>query len=44
MSDDRFNVESGINILIGDLELSFGENEVFQKGGIIREHEGLARM
>ncbi|CAJ1342771.1 unnamed protein product, partial [Effrenium voratum] len=44
VSDEKFNVENGIKLLLKDLEVSFGENEVFCKGGIIREHESLTRL
>ena len=44
VSDEKFNVENGIKLLLKDLEVSFGEKEVFCKGGIIREHESLTRL
>eukprot|EP00913_Durusdinium_trenchii_P016912 g15900.t1 len=44
VEDSRYNTEHGISTLLADLEISFGEKELFRKGGLIREFESLVRM
>ena len=42
--DDRYNVANGIEVLLGDLEESFGERPLFRQGGVIREFESIGRI
>eukprot|EP00435_Cladocopium_sp_Y103_P067421 s73_g30.t1 len=42
--DDRYNHKNGIDTLLKDLGVSFGEKEVFRKGGLIREFESMVRV
>eukprot|EP00435_Cladocopium_sp_Y103_P012135 s282_g3.t1 len=44
VDDSRYNQKDGIEILLKDLGVSFGEREVFRKGGLIREFESLVRV
>ena len=44
VSDDRYNCENGIEILLKDLETSFGEKELFSQGGAIHEFENITRL
>ena len=42
--DNRYDVANGIDILLKDLETSFGERELFRQGGTIREFESISRL
>ena len=44
VDDSRYNQNNGIEVLLADLSVSFGEKEVFRKGGLIREFESLVRL
>ena len=44
ISDTRYNCPEGIELLLKDLEVSFGEKELFRQGGVIREFEGITRL
>ena len=44
IDDSRYNVENGIELLLQDLEASFGAKELFRQGGVIREFESLSRL
>ena len=44
VDDARFDCPEGIARLLSDLEVSFGERELFRQGGTIREFEALGRM
>ena len=44
VEDARFDCDDGIQLLLADLEQSFGERELFRQGGIIREFEAVGRM
>ena len=44
MDDARFDHPDGIGRLLSDLEVSFGEKEIFRQGGSIREFESIGRM
>ena len=44
VDDGRYNHSNGIETLLTDLAVSFGEKEVFRKGGLIREFESMVRM
>ena len=44
VEDSRYDQEQGIQTLLADLEISFGEKELFRKGGRIREFESLVRV
>ena len=43
IDDSRYNHPNGIDTLLEDLRVSFGEKEVFRKGGLIREFESMVR-
>eukprot|EP00913_Durusdinium_trenchii_P002873 g2660.t1 len=44
VSDDRYNCDRGLELLIEDLSVAFCEKELFRRGGLIREYESLTRM
>ena len=44
LDDSRYNVDNGIEVLLGDLEESFGERPLFRQGGAIREFESIGRI
>ena len=44
VDDSRFDCENGIQVLLDDLEVSFGEKELFRQGGVIREFESIGRL
>ena len=44
VDDSRFDHPEGIQRLLDDLEVSFGERELFRQGGVIREFESVGRM
>ncbi|CAE7314402.1 unnamed protein product, partial [Symbiodinium sp. CCMP2592] len=44
IDDSRFDHPDGISRLLADLEVSFGEREIFRQGGSIREFESIGRM
>ena len=44
IDDDRYNTPTGIETLLQDLGVSFGEKEIFRKGGLIREFESMVRV
>ena len=44
IEDSRYNVDNGIDLLLQDLSESFGEKEIFRKGGLIREFESMVRV
>lgn len=44
VGDERFDHEEGIQRLLDDLEVSFGERALFRQGGIIREFESIGRL
>ena len=44
VDDSRYDCPEGISILLKDLEVSFGEKEMFRQGGVIREFEGVTRL
>ncbi|CAE7949087.1 TY5A, partial [Symbiodinium sp. KB8] len=44
VDDARFDHPDGISRLLSDLEVSFGEKEIFRQGGSIREFESIGRM
>ena len=44
VDDSRYNCSEGIELLLKDLEVSFGEKELFRQGGVIREFEGITRL
>ncbi|CAE7442520.1 unnamed protein product [Symbiodinium natans] len=44
IDDSRFDHPDGISRLLQDLEVSFGERELFRQGGVIREFESIGRM
>ena len=44
VDDGRFDCENGIQVLLDDLEVSFGEKQIFRQGGIIREFESIGRL
>ena len=44
IDDSRYNCAEGIKLLLEDLEVSFGEKELFRQGGVIREFEGVTRL
>ena len=44
IDDDRYNTATGIETLLQDLGVSFGEKEIFRKGGLIREFESMVRV
>ena len=44
VDDERYNTDTGIQQLLDDLEISFGERELFRRGGLIREYESLTRV
>ena len=44
IDDARYNCPEGITLLLEDLEVSFGEKELFRQGGVIREFEGITRL
>lgn len=44
IDDSRYNHADGITTLLEDLAVSFGEKELFRKGGLIREFEGMVRV
>ena len=39
VSDDRYNCDRGLELLIEDLSVAFREKELFRRGGLIRECE-----
>ncbi|CAE7400538.1 GIP [Symbiodinium sp. CCMP2456] len=44
VDDARFDCPDGIDKLLKDLEVSFGERELFRQGGTIREFEQVCRL
>ncbi|CAE7806594.1 RE1, partial [Symbiodinium necroappetens] len=44
VEDSRYNVPNGIQVLLQDLERSFGAKEMFRQGGTIREFENVGRL
>ena len=44
IEDSRYNVDNGIELLLRDLERSFGAKEMFRQGGTIREFESIGRL
>ena len=44
IDDSRYNVENGIQLLLEDLEKTFGAKELFRQGGTIREFESVGRL
>ena len=42
--DDRYDHADGVQRLLYDLAVSFGERELFRQGGIIREFEAIGRL
>ena len=42
--DDRYDHPDGVAHLLEDLEVSFGERELFRQGGVIREFESICRL
>ena len=44
VEDARYDHEDGISRLLEDLEVSFGEKELFRQGGAIREYESIGRL
>jgi hypothetical protein len=44
VDDSRYNHKNGIDTLLQDLGVSFGEKEIFRKGGLIREFESMVRV
>ena len=44
VDDDRYDVDNGIEVLLGDLEKNFGEKEIYRRGGVIREYETITRV
>ena len=42
--DSRYDCANGIDLLLKDLEVSFGEREIFRQGGTIREFESIGRL
>ncbi|CAE7214864.1 unnamed protein product [Symbiodinium necroappetens] len=44
VEDSRYNVPNGIQLLLQDLEKSFGAKEMFRQGGTIREFENVGRL
>eukprot|EP00435_Cladocopium_sp_Y103_P023338 s4346_g5.t1 len=44
VDDERYDNEAGIDRLLADLEKTFGEKEIFRRGGVIREYETLTRV
>ena len=44
VDDSHFDCENGVQILLDDLEVSFGEKELFRQGGVIREFESIGRL
>ncbi|CAE7733599.1 unnamed protein product [Symbiodinium sp. CCMP2592] len=44
VDDARFDHPDGIGRLLADLEVSFGEREIFRQGGTIREFENIGRL
>ena len=44
IDDSRYDRKDGIELLLKDLEESFGERELFRQGGIIREFEQIGRL
>ncbi|CAK9007520.1 unnamed protein product [Durusdinium trenchii] len=42
--DSKYFRDDGIEILLKDLEVAFGEREIYRRGGLIREFENLSRM
>ena len=42
--DDRYDHADGVQRLLDDLAVSFGERELFRQGGIIREFEAIGRL
>ena len=44
VDDSKYNTKDGIETLLKDLSVSFGEKEIFRKGGLIREFESMVRV
>ena len=44
VDDSRYDHDDGISRLLEDLEVSFGEKELFRQGGAIREYESIGRL
>ena len=44
VDDERYDVDNGIEVLLGDLEKNFGEKEIYRRGGVIREYETITRV
>ena len=42
--DSKFDCADGVEILLKELEVSFGERELFRQGGVVREFENLSRV
>ncbi|CAE7457471.1 unnamed protein product, partial [Symbiodinium necroappetens] len=44
VDDSKFDCKDGVAKLVKDLEVSFGERELFRQGGTIREFEQVCRL
>ena len=44
VDDSKFNRADGIQILLADLKVAFGEKELFRQGGVSREFESIGRL
>ena len=44
IDDARYDTPTGIETVLQDLGVSFGEKEIFRKGGLIREFESMVRV